>query len=457
MRERVISCDKFDFISILEVNGHKAVNEHANLYIKGHIAADGDDYVLLAREGQTVTVTATDDSESRAIFNGIIDKVAISNENEMRTLSLQIASKSTLMDISPATRTFQDSNMTYQNVTNLIEESNETYTILWPSDGNRAIGSMSVQYNETDWHYAKRLAGRLGTVVVPDYLLDDPYISIGVPKRAVKGNITAISYDITKDIKQYRNNKADGAIAERDVICYTVKSREIFNLCDPIVFLGMTLHVYAIDTRYEGAELVHYYTLKEYSGFFTPQLVNEELIGVSLRGRVIAIQGDEVRVQIDGDVNQTIHKWFPYATPFTQPDGYGWYFMPEIGDEIRLQFPTEKEDDAYVSSAVHMTHGLRNDPEVKFISTIYGQKIQFDPEKILIDDGAGSRISLYLTHGISLETNKSINIDAESDITISAIGKVILAGNGGVVMQKGDSVVNVDDAIDVSSTHTRTQ
>jgi len=131
--------------------------------------------------------------------------------------------------------------------------------------------------------------------------------------------------------------------------------------------------------------------------------------------------------------------------------------MPEVGDEVRLQFPSEKEDEAYVSSAVHVTHGYRQDPEVKFISTIYGQIIQFDPEKILLDDGVGSRISIHKDHGISMETTKTINIDAGSDITFTANGKVTLSGQGGVVMQKNGSVVSIDDAIDISSDHTRVQ
>jgi hypothetical protein len=458
MRERIISCDKFEFISILEVIGRKAVNEHASLSIKGHIAAENDDYVIRNSEGKGATFTAMGAGGSKTLFSGIISGIEIHAENEMRTLAVNAVSRSALMDISPATRTFQDSNMTYKEVTGRIADIHESYNILWPEHGGRQIGGMAVQYNETDWHFAKRLAGRLGTVVVPDYLLDEPYISIGLPKRPAKQGIDAIWYSLKKDMKQYREGMATGGnITERDAICYTVKSREIYDLCDPVPFLGQALYVYAVDTRYEGDELVHYYTLKEKGGFFTQRLVNENLTGVSLRGRVVDIMEDKVRVHVDGDVAQTEHKWFPYATPFTQPDGYGWYFMPEIGDEVRLQFPSEKEVDAYVSSAVHVTHGNRQDPEVKFIRTVYGQIIQFDPERIMIDDGSGSRITMHMAHGITIESDKTVNIDAGSDITVSANGKVTIAGQAGVVMQKGDSVINVDDAIDVSSEHTRVQ
>lgn len=457
MRERLITCDKFDFISILEVTAHKAVNEHASFYIKGHIAAENDEYVLRSSAGQAVTITASGSDGSKKLFSGLISDINIHTENEMRTLTVSVVSRSVLMDIDPEIRTFQDSGMTYETVTSRMEEKNSQFNFLWPSDGGKAIGSMTVQYKETDWNYAKRLAGRLGTVVVPDYLMDKPYISIGIPKRPAKSGIAAISYSMKKDVKQFRDNKASGSFSERDAIYYIVKSREIFDLCDPIPFLDLSLYVYAIDTQYEGNELVHYYTLKEQSGFYTKKLYNEDLIGASLRGTVKEIQQDQVRVTITGDVKQTEHKWFPYATPFSQPDGYGWYFMPEIGDKIRLQFPSEQEHDAYVSSAVHMTHGNRSDPAVKYIRTIYGQVIQFDPDKILIDDGAGSSITMHKDQGISMETDKTVSIDAQENITVSAFGKVMITGQGGVVLQKGSSVISVDDAIDISSEHTRVQ
>lgn len=457
MRETRLVCDKFNFINILEVVGKKAANQHASFYVKGHIDIDSDEYVLKSSAGESVTFTAFDWEGEKKIFDGIISGIKIHTENELRTLYVKVSSRSTLMDVEPEIRTFQDANMTYKTVTSRIEEASPNFTFLWPTHGERPIDSMTVQYNITDWEYAKQLAGRLGTVVITDYLLDKPYISIGMPKRPAKPGINAISYTTEKDVRRFRNAKSSGRFTERDAVSYVVKSREIFDLCDPISFLDLSLYVYAIETRYEGGELVHYYTLKEDSGFYTEKVFNKDLVGASLRGTVKEIKEDKVRVNILDDVAQTEHKWFLYATPFSQPDGFGWYFMPEIGDEIRLQFPSEKEDDAFVSSAVHITHGNRCDPDVKFIRTVYGQIIQFDPEKIQIDDGKGSSVVIHKDHGIFLETDKIVNMEAKEEIIMSATGKVVITGQDGVVIQKGDSVVCVDDAIDISSDHTRVQ
>ena len=457
MRERVIACDKFKFIDILDVSSHKTVNEHAAFYIKGHIIADTNENMLHNAAGKSVSFTATGADGDKKLFCGLISNIDIHTENEVCTLAINAVSQSTLMDIDAETRTFQDSDMAYQDITKLMEEKNSKFNFFWPSNGASKIGSMMVQYKETDWQYAMRLAGSLGTVVVPDYLLDNPYISIGMLKKTAKATIDAISYSIKKDIKQFRDNKFVGNFSENDAISYIVKSREIYDLCDSVTFLGKTLYVYAIDTMYEGEELVHCYTLKEESGFYTKQTFNENLIGASMRGTVTKIREDKVQIRLNDDVEQSGYKWFPYATPFSQPDGYGWYFMPEVGDEVRLQFPSEQEHDAYVSSAVHVSYGNRQAPQTKYIRTIYGQVIQFDPNKILIADGAGSSITMHKKQGISMDTDKTVKVDAQSDITISAFGKVVIAGESGVVMQKNDSVISIDDAIDISSEHTRVQ
>jgi len=458
MRETRLTCDKFEFISILEVKGRKAPNEHASLYVKGHIAADNDDYVLRSLVGQGVKFTASDWDGDQLIFNGLIDEIDIHTENEMRILTVNVVSRSVLMDIQPEIRTFQDDNMLHQTVTDRMSEKNPDFNFIWPTHGDVPIGAMKVQYNVNDWNYAQQLASGQNLVVIPDYLLDKPYVAMGKTKRAAKPGINAISYKIKKDLRQYRDNQPAGGFAERDAIYYIVKSREIFDLCDPIPFLGLSLFVYAIDTIYDGDQLVHYYTLKEEDGFHAKKFYNENLIGVSLRGEVIEVAQDVVRVKIFDDVEQTEHKWFPYATPFSQPNGKGWYFMPELDDEIRLQFPSEKEDDPYVSSAVHISHGNRSNPEIKFIRTIYGQVIQFDPEKILIDDGAGSSITLHMAEGITIETDKMLNVDAQGEIVMSAFGQLLLTGEGeGVVIQKGDAVISVNDAIDLSAEHIRIQ
>lgn len=131
--------------------------------------------------------------------------------------------------------------------------------------------------------------------------------------------------------------------------------------------------------------------------------------------------------------------------------------MPEKGDEIRLHFPTQLEHDAYVISSTHVTHGDRSNPEVKFIRTRRGQAITFKPGSIHITDGNGSNILMDDEKGIEIKTNKGIRVSANDSIRLTAQGKIIAAGENGVRIHQNDSLIHVDETIDISAGHVRIQ
>ncbi|RAZ94354.1 hypothetical protein DK853_35600, partial [Klebsiella oxytoca] len=79
------------------------------------------------------------------------------------------------------------------------------------------------------------------------------------------------------------------------------------------------------------------------------------MAGTGLLGRVTAVEGDQVQISLEKDENRENagHKWFAFSTVYSSPDGTGWYCMPEVGDTVRLSFPSEQPMEGYVSSAVH--------------------------------------------------------------------------------------------------------
>ena len=83
---------------------------------------------------------------------------------------------------------------------------------------------------------------------------------------------------------------------------------------------------------------------------------HKDLAGCSFDGVVSAVKKDKVQVELEQDENKAKagRRWFDYATPYSTPDGTGWYCMPEAGDKIRLCIPTEDESGAYVVSSVHV-------------------------------------------------------------------------------------------------------
>lgn len=461
MRDYKLTNNCFDFSTLLDVKSRIIVGEHPVISVVGHIQDDTDDLVLRRQVGKNIVFEITDNKGvSQIIFSGMIDNISISFENDLRVLHVDCISFTVKADINPYVRTYQNKKMTYDQVLGVMEKYSGNFSCLIPKHGDTETGAMLVQYGETDWQFAKRLASRLNTVVVPNYTLSTPYFSIGMPKKIGSFSIDPISYKIKKDVCMYMDYSAPGGIegfSERDAVSYEVKCRDLLELCQPVSLFGTTLYVYGIESEYTGHELVHTYILKEQSGFCTKEFHNNDLIGVSLEGIVREVKEDHVRVDILNDVKQTKHKWFLYATPYSSPDGPGWYFMPEIGDSVRLQFPTEVEDASYVSSSIHITHGERTDPRIKYIRTVYNQEIRFEPSKLIITDGHGSTITFDHEKGVFLNTDKRILIESEAGIDVSAKGKIEAVGKIGILLKQNESKVSIRQTIDIASQHTRIQ
>jgi len=459
MRENTIKITPFEFINILDLQIEKQVNEHITARIVGTISPDNEDrYVESAASSRNMVIAAQDNNGAEKIlFSGLVNDVSIQYVNELRTLVVSAISYSYLMDIKKITRTYQNRKMTYEAVTDIMAKDNSDFAFLQPQYGSNAIGSMFVQYEETNWQFAKRIASRLNTCIVSDYMLDMPYVSIGMPSRDSESSIYPVEYSIKKDVSEYLDLKAHKVrdMTERNAMYYEVKSREIFELCDMVMFKDRQLYVYSISSRLDGAVILHTYTLKEKEGFCFKEFFNEKIIGASLYGTVRAIENDVVQVNIDNDVRQSKYKWFLYSTVYSSPDGTGWYFMPEEGDTIRLHFPTEHENDSYVISSVHQQHANRSDPDIKHITTKYGKTVVFRPDSIYISNGAGSSIELNDKNGIRVNTSKEINISAAKNINVHGSSKVIVQGDKGVTVLQNGSQIHIDENIDLASGHVR--
>jgi len=460
MRERIIDVHPFKFISILDIKINKEPNKHAEGFIIGHISeSQSDTYVERSPVGQQIIIKASDREGFKTIFSGIVKDIDIENKNDMQTLTVKFISFSVYADISEVTRTFQYSEMTYRQVVNYLEKDGYNLTFLLPKSDNLQIGSMLVQYKETNWEFANRLASRLNTVVIPDYTLNYPSISIGIPNKIDRYTINPAEYSVCKDTDFYLKQKGFvPGLTERDALSYKFKSREIYELCTPIVFLSKEMLVYSIYTVYEGEELMHYYTLKEASGFTQKEYKNNQIIGASLTGKVKDVKRDHVQIYVDDDVAQIEYIWFYYSSSYTSADGTGWYFMPEIEDALRLHFPTEHEEQSYAISYVHVTHGNRTDPNIKFIRTIRNQEIVFAPDSILISDGNGSSIEMQKSDGITMKTDKKMSITASDDVRITSGGKVKIYGDNALYVKQNDSLIKMDkDSLDITAGHIRMQ
>ena len=448
----------YPFIDILELDIHQKANKHPKAFIKGHISHENAQQIMQKVATGKLLITADDhNGANHFLFCGVPDGLICSTINDVSMVEIKGIGNSALCDIEKEIRVFQDRGMSYKELTSYLEKkTGASYMI--PQDGKKSIGSMFVQYNETDWEFAKRVASRLQTVVIVDNALDYPYLSIGLPNNGQRHVAHTAEYSIVKNLGAYRDLHENGLkkISEHHLTSICYRSREVYKMCDEVIINGDLKHVYSIQVSLDGSELIFTYELRDREGFKTREYYNSQIIGTSLEGTVANVEQDQIKIKIRYDVDNR-RKWFDYSTPYSSPDGTGWYFMPETGDNVRLHFPTQRERDAYAISSTHITHGDRSNPEVKFIRTGRGQAITFYPDSILIDDGNGSTILMEKKNGIEIKTDKSISMQATNNIEVYGRSKVNIMGEQGVHIRNNDSLIHVEDTIDIAAAHIRVQ
>ncbi|MDR0489853.1 MAG: hypothetical protein LBH28_01215 [Oscillospiraceae bacterium] len=469
MRAFRIEAAPFVFTDILDVKIRKGVNQLGNAWIKGVIAEENEDgYVKMALSRLPVAVSAIDINEKRkTVFQGFLENINISSVNGLKTMELFIASYNKLLDITPGIKVFQDTELTYDKLVAAVLSPFDGADFLAHCGDEQAIGQMFVQYQETAWAFVMRMASMWEDVLLPDDTKKGVRIHFGFPDKYAPDTpgISPISYDVRKDVRSYMDHESPAA-SESDYVYYIAKDREIREPGEPVFFQGCDLYVTEMESRFEGQELIHIYTLRNRNGIRARPYRNFAIIGASLSGQVSAITGSHVRMSLpaahSNDAGQT--KWHPFSTIYSTPDGTGWYAMPEKGDSLRLYYPTEIENDGYTVSAVHhygsppqagggsaaagqppdetdldtVQDGAPEiDPKNKFIENNSGKFILLTPYSIMMACEGGS-ILIQDGEGISITSNYDLNITANGDVNIAS-----LAANATVVGTEG---VNVEQA-----------
>lgn len=497
----------FQMERILECNIIKKVNEHGQAFIKGYIPAEEEkNYMDLAAAEPTVQVEAvSEEGESAVIFSGVIRDCRIRNSNRVLTMELSLASHTYLMDLNPAIRSFQQPAMSYQKIFDTVMGSYPGGGCIM-AEGNSAVTKdLIVQYRETDWEFLKRLSSHLNTVVLPSYKTDGVKCYIGIPQWTGITRISPITYRACRLVGDYlykRQNQVQGLI-EDDELCYEVQEQHVLEPGEQVEFQGKTYYVTECKSCLDGHQLWNTCLIKTRAGIRVPEVYNEKIVGASLDGRVSGVAGAQVKVRLTADAVGGSGKWFPFSTVYSSPDGSGWYCMPEVGDEIRLYFPTVKEKHAYVISSVHLpvsgrstagggsgktengksagTGGgeggdaeaemfpvirlpdgkeikCRCDPDDKLIRTETGKTILLNKKQILLSNNKGLTVLLDDDAGIIISSNLKVDIQSEKDISIASTEGIEMTGMDEVALKQGSGTVKiVDSKIQISGAEARIQ
>lgn len=456
-RARQTEITPMDVLGALPIN--KTLKDRGIQDVLGTLNRMKDAGVLKTLRSESPAEVAKTENAHEAIYKelillkGVVTELSVRTENEVKILYGTVKSPSCLMDVTPRVRTWQAGTITYYNMMETIlapYEKRKPGCIMTVED--RPIETFVLQYKETDWEFARRMASHQNRYLVADDLTGGVRFYYGMPKPRTEETpeITTNSYGIEKRLTEYlakRDNKVPD-ILERDAMYYQITEREVYYIGDKVKFNGEELYISRIESSLRGSEIYHTYTLKTKNGFKLPYAYNAKAIGVSLSGVILEPSKDVVKVKLDDDENSEgcETRWFPYSTVYSSPDGTGWYCMPEPGDAIRLYMPSDDEREAYVISAVHLVRSnggcARTNPDHKSIMNKYGKEILFTPNSITFTNNKGIGMSIIDGVGIKLFSDKNIEIASSDAIEIVSEGSEIkiIAPKSITLIQSGTSV-----------------
>lgn len=456
MRDYQIKIEPFEYIALQEFTINRTINEHATATLTMRIKDEWkEEYMGILAEETWVRITGIDKADggeiNTVLFHGIVTGYSFSQDGYETLMKLNMTSGTILMDLKQHFRVFQREETLCVDIHQKIAAVYPDSQVLCTEGGEDKTEGVLVQFQETDWEFLKRLAGRTGLYLVSDALKKGVRYTIGLPegtKRKIETDKIQTKLDFNEYMEKFRNGMA--SLQSGDMVELVIESREIFKLGDAVPYNGKEYFICKIQTSYQGAECSHAYFLRTKEALKVLPIENKTQQGCSFDAVITDVNKDKVQVEIMQDEWKAADgkKWFLYSTVYSSADGTGWYCMPEIGDSVRFYVP-DKSENSFILSAVHKeTDSARQNPDYKSLKTKFGKEILFTPDSILMTNNNGMMVELNDSEGITIASDKDIFIQADNNLTISSsAASLLIAADDKVQVKQGGTTMTLSDDI----------
>lgn len=412
-----------DVVSIENINIEAECNKHATLKLDCLIAKeDIAKCEMYTNLNQPVTLK----HDGKILFSGKVMELKCRVEIEGAHLLLTIKNCSIDLDLVKKCKSYQDTKKTYQEVV-------ESKCRCLFNTENKVTGELIIQYQETDWDFLCRVASKCNQPIYTDMANAELLLYWGIEKGRPIKDIEIRNVVSTKDLRwQQDMTQNDGVgLSVSDAVTYIVESPDFLKVGDAIEVNGKVMYVYKLLIDTNQAELRGYYYVKTFQGMSVPKIYYTDLAGVGLQGKIICSQGTDVKVHLDMDdvQDEATAYLFPFSAMQAAADGSGWYYMPEVGDCIKVCIPAWEESGAFAVSAVSTYDGADDaedkmgDTSDKYMRNPSGKEVHVTNSGISL--GAGKDVSaldMDVNGDINLFGNSTVSFDASENVEITAVG-----------------------------------
>ena len=353
------------------------INEHQNLEIQLEMDEEQRKNLerIIEKENVEIEIELSGSNQNvrRKIFCGIVDYFEILDYGSYGCRILMKAfSKSVIFDRKNEKkyRVFQDTSLMFSDIINEINKdyADKKLEIKYSDIAKKQIGSLVVQFDETDWEFLVRLASQLKTGL---FVVEQGIILFGIVEMGEikKENKYFSDYSLVRD---YKN------------LYYKVQSNKVINLGDTVFISKNTgendkdssgnkgnfsvlktrifLKNFILKSEFLATDIGSYHIFKKY---------NDKIKGCRIEANVERVFEDggiaKMEVRFAEGLKKIVQKRsndkayddygikrFPlsYQTFYSQTNT-GFFCTPEVNDTVEVYFPNEDERFAKVSWAIN--------------------------------------------------------------------------------------------------------
>lgn len=340
--------------TILSVRISHRPGEHGVMELTADLGETNQDIpVYEAGSGQPVALFGVREGKREVLFCGVLTNLSAESMGKSFYVNITAMTYSYLMDIQKKSRSFQDTSMTYGAlVTQIVKEYPGAECQILFAD--RPLLEIAVQYQETDWQFLKRMLSVLHVPFVSSEVRDSICVYAGSAQIPAKPDVISVQ-DVQKDMDGLSYWKETGeAVQDIDFITYRIRLDNHISLYSGVFWRGRELVTEEVCYETEGSALYETVILRKKDGILQKEIYPMHLVGSALEGSILNVKGEKVQIhlKIDDLYPGKDCYWFPFSTPSASLDGSGWYCMPEVGDQVRIYFPTKKTGEVIAISAV---------------------------------------------------------------------------------------------------------
>lgn len=409
---------------ILDIKLEHRINEHGILTLRGYLEREK---LQLNRqiedtEIELIQQKRENDKKDILLFYGLIKKIYIFQEAGMSQIIIVAVSGSQQMDREKKSRSFQNINLTYEQIVQSILAEYDSCGICTIGEGV-TIKEPIIQYEETDWEFLKRLSSHFHGYLLSDLLSPKAHVWFGMRDGEQKIIPEKKEYEVGID-KRYYEEGAYSELSKDTFLYYRINETGNYEIGDKIHYLGKDFIICEKLAQLKKGEIQFIYKIAKPQYLWTKTVFNSNFIGLALKGEVMKTEGEKVYIGLDID-GENKKGEYPYS--WTPETGNIMYCMPKIGTKVNLYFGSSDERKGKATNSLRTngsTCAAMSDSNKRGLETEHGKELNFYPSvlslKSSMDNGNTLEISLNDDEKLNLESHNKIEFISRNKIRMEA-------------------------------------